>query len=137
MIRQYLTRPLSVLEIVAAAYAALFGPWVWALAQRRPEVLDWAGLHGQTAIGFCVFMTACGLIHGTGIRVNGRWRWSPVLRAAGMAGHVVAFGWLAFWGNVGFSTAGFTYLWPLAACLFGFVNASRDVRAALARWVHA
>ena len=65
-------------------------------------------------------MTVAALVHAMGININGRWRWSPVLRLTGMICHAVAFFYLASLGSA--SLPLLTYRFILSAGLSGLIR---------------
>lgn len=111
------------LEILSAVFAAGFGLHLWVTALHG-EPLAWAGVHNGHALLFGQVVSIAGLIHALGVWINGRWRWSPVLRLAGMATHASLFAWLASRG-VGQSAA-YTYGWISLLLAYGAKSAGVD-----------
>lgn len=94
------------MEICSAVFAAGFGVHLWAAAIHG-EPLAWAGVHNGQALMFGQAVTIASFVHALGVNINGKWRWSPVLRLIGMSAHAVMFAWLATRG-IGQSAA-YTY----------------------------
>lgn len=115
------------MEILSATFAGGFGVHIWAAAFYS-EPLWWAGFHNGAALVFGQAMTIAAMIHALGVRINGRWRWSPAMRLTGMAVHTVLFGYLAVQGFG--QTADYTYAWGTGLLAFGASSAFRDVRSA-------
>lgn len=115
------------IEVLAAVFSIGFGLHVWALAFNS-EPLAWAGMHNGEALRFGQTMSLAGLAHALGVRINGYWRWSPVLRFVGMGVHASCFLYLA-WAGLG-QTAGYTYGWGAAMALAGAWSAGRDMKRA-------
>lgn len=128
MTRTYLFPQRRRFEILSAMFAAGFGLHIWALSYRS-NPLVWAGLSVDEALTFGCVMATFGMIHSIGVHINGRWRWSPVLRLIGLLGHTFAFAFLASRGAG--QTAVYTYTWGFVLMLYGAWSAAVDVRAAL------
>jgi hypothetical protein len=112
-------------ELISALYALGFGLYVAtaALANHSPPIA-WLGYSTQAQLGIAQAMCIAAFIHALGIRINGHWRWSPVLRVIGMTTHVCVMGLLTYRG---FGTsAGYTYTWITAAMAYGVFSAMRD-----------
>lgn len=116
------------LEILSACFAGGFGVHIWATSLTG-EPLAWAGMHNGEAVVLGQIVGLAALVHAAGVKINGRWKWSPSLRLAGMAVHSLIFGWLALVG-VG-QTAGYTYSWVTGMLIAGAFSAFKDTRRAL------
>ena len=116
------------LEILSAVFAAGFGVNLW-LAAQHGAPLSWAGLHNGHALAFGQAVSLAALVHALGVRINGKWRWSPALRLAGMACHAALFMWLAVQG-AGLS-AGYTYGWISGLLVYGAYSAGVDTWRAI------
>ena len=111
------------LEVLSAVFAAGFGIHLW-LAAQTGSPLAWAGLHNGHALAFGQAVSLAALVHALGVRINGRWRWSPALRLIGMSCHAVLFLWLACRGAG--QSAGYTYGWISALLAYGAYSACID-----------
>lgn len=82
----YLTRTRRFTEILAALYGVYFGASVTVLLDTgwgSPLYWVWSDPVTQKAAGL-TFVLA-GVVHAIGVRVNGRWRWSPLFRVVGLS----------------------------------------------------
>lgn len=132
MTTRYLYPHRKRMEILSAVFAAGFGLFIWGQSFHS-EPLAWAGLHNGAALMFGQAMSLAALIHALGVRINGHWRWSPVLRLAGMIVHTALFAWLA-WHGTG-QTAAYTYGWGAGLLAYGAWSAGRDTwRAWSGEW---
>lgn len=111
------------MEVQSAVFAAGFGVHLWATSFHG-EPLAWAGIENGNALWFGQFVTVAALVHAMGIKINGRWQWSPVLRLTGMICHALAFFYLAAIG-IGQSAA-FTYGFISFWLAFGAYSAGVD-----------
>ena len=111
------------LEMLSAIFAGGFGVYVWTLSYTT-NPLWWAGLFDADARDFGQVITCAALIHAAGVRINGSWRWSPVLRLFGMVIHAAMFGWLAFQGIS--QTMAYIYSWGCGLLLTGAYSALKD-----------
>lgn len=112
-------------ELISALYALGFGLYVAtaAIANHAPPIA-WIRYSVQVQLWVAEAMCIASLIHALGIRINGHWRWSPVLRFVGMVVHVAIMATLAVKGFG--SSAGYTYSWITAAMAYGAFSALRD-----------
>ncbi|TYO91424.1 hypothetical protein [Oceanicella actignis] len=95
--------------------------------------LSWAGLDYETARWRGIICILSSILLAIGCRVNGMWRYSPVVRAAGLAGIASVSGQLAF---AAFGTSGSTwaiYSGATAACVSILVGTAIDAVAVLKR----
>ena len=132
MTPQYLYPVRKRLEMLSAIFAGGFGVFVWAMTFHN-NPLAWADLTNSGALAFGQVMSLAAFVHALGVRINGHWRWSPVLRLAGMACHTMLFGWLSWqgWGQ----TAAYTYGWGCGLLALGTLSAGRDTwRAWSGEW---
>lgn len=128
MVHRYLYPAHKRLEILSACFAGGFGVHIWATSLAG-EPLAWAGIHNGGAVLFGQAISLAALVHAAGVRINGRWKWSPILRLAGMSAHSLMFGWLAVAGFE--QTAGYTYGWVMGLLIAGAFSAFKDTRRAL------
>lgn len=122
------------IELLAALYAGGFGLFVWATSFHG-EPLAWAGMDNRAALAFGQAMSLAALVHALGIRINGHWRFSPVLRLVGMTAHACLLAWLAANGHM--QTAGYTYGCATLLAIAGAWSAARDTARAFGghEWV--
>lgn len=123
MTRTYLFPQRRRFEILSAMFAGGFGLHIWARAYHT-NPLEWAGVSIGEALAFGCIMASFAMVHSIGVHINGRWRWSPVLRLIGLLGHTLAFALLAYHGMG--QTAAYTYAWGLALMLYGAWSAAVD-----------
>jgi len=112
----YMTPPRRAIEMLLAIYATGFGLHVWWHSLLSENTLEWTGMYLPEALRFGQFLSISGLIHMAGVRINGSWRWSPVLRLIGMLGHLGGIGSLWVIGEITAKSAGYTYGF-LTGCL--------------------
>ena len=126
--------PRRLFEVVAAIYCGVYGLWIETVIKATDyEPLWWTGQDeaGQRTVAW--LMISAALLHGIGLRVNGQWQYSPVLRAIGMA---MSFGimlWLGSNVSSPWSTATYTYTFIGSLVFIGLVSAISDARTALLR----
>ena len=114
------------LETLSALYAGGYGVNLLHLGPSAP--LAWAGAGAADTVRFALAICLAALVHGLGVWINGRWRWSPFLRLLGMTAHASLFAWLA-WRGAG-STGGYTYGCVALFLAYGAKSAGIDaVRA--------
>ena len=123
MARHFLYPQRKRFEILSAVYAGGFGIYIWS-ASFTANPLAWSGLDGWEALLFGQMLTLAALAHSLGVRINGAWRWSPVLRLIGMAMHAALFGFLASHGAG--TSAAYTYSWGFILLAYGATSAARD-----------
>ena len=80
--------PRKLAELFAAIYALGLGTW-GLLAWSDGQALFWWSDYGRRfSLHVSLFLMVSALVHGAGVKINGRWRWSPALRLVGMTGHL-------------------------------------------------
>lgn len=131
--QRYLYPARKRLEMISAAFAGGFGIHIWAAAFHG-EPLLWADLYNHEALLFGQAISIAALIHALGVRINGQWRWSPMLRLLGMVAHTLMFAFLAFKGFG--QTAGYTYGWIIGLLGMGALSALKDTKRALGWEIH-
>ncbi len=131
--QRYLYPARKRLEMISAAFAGGFGIHIWAAAFNG-EPLLWADLHNHEALLFGQAMSVAAFVHALGVRINGTWKWSPMLRLLGMVAHTLMFAFLAFKGFG--QTAGYTYGWITGLLLMGALSALKDTKRALGWEIH-
>lgn len=133
MARQFLYPQRRRFEILSAVYAGGFGVYIWSESFIENPIA-WTGVDINGALAIGQLMTLAALLHTLGVRINGEWRWSPVLRLAGMTCHALIFAFLA-WQGAGTSAA-YTYTWGVALLIYGASSAARDTFTAIrgAEW---
>jgi len=92
------------IEMYMAAYGVVFGAGLMVLLAAGGQPLYWLQVSQNTQTDVALLILFAGVVHALGIQINGRWRWSPALRLAGMAAHASAMTWLtgaAFIATVG------------------------------------
>lgn len=97
------------IELLVGAYGTGFGLYVWFGAKSGDNLLAWAGLNYSSGLWVAQLMSLAGLVHIMGVKINGKWRWSPFIRLAGILVHVALLSHLVSSGIEAFSTAGYTY----------------------------
>ena len=113
------------IEMYGALYAGGFGMFIWAaLACGDQSPIYWMDSGEVRHIWIGETLTLAAFLHALGIRINGHWRFSPLLRFFGMTCHLAIFGWIAAsgWGTSAF----YTYTWVSAALLTGVWSSARD-----------
>jgi hypothetical protein len=88
---RYLTQSRWWLEVTMSGYGMWFGGGVfWTIAMGFGDPLYWLGItpEQQSALALTIMVGA--FVHAMGIFLNGGWRFSPLLRAAGMGVHALA-----------------------------------------------
>lgn len=108
--------------------AALYWGAVVALWPGPPG-LGWAGLdYDQSRItGLAVILSS--LVLAVGCRINGRWRWSPVVRLAGVGGLTGVALCLAWHALYAAASAWAVYSFTAAVSVVVWVNTAVDVVA--------
>ena len=91
--------------------------------------LWWAGLGRVESTSFGLLMLGAALLWSIGININGRWRFSPVLRLIAMITSFSLFASL-MWAGIG-GTAGYVYGWITAALAYAVRSAFVDTKRAL------
>ena len=118
------------IELLSALYAGGFGLYCEALTTagaRSPVYWVSDSIAVQHALAVVLLLAA--LVHALGIKINGSWRGSPVLRAIAMAAHTAVFAWL-FSAAPG-SSATYSYAWVMVFMAAGTINAARDSATAM------
>lgn len=118
------------IEILAALYAGGLGAYIGfsdAIGGHPP--IGWLGLPRDGQIGIALALIGGALLHGLGIRINGRSRFSPLLRLVGLLVHAAVAVFAVVQGAG--SSASYTYTWLTVFLLVGAQNAARDCRTAL------
>jgi hypothetical protein len=123
MTRVYLYPARRRFEIIAALFAGGYGLRVLDLLGRN-NPLSWAKFSPDEAVMLAAVMITAAFAHAMGIWINGRWRWSPVLRFAAMVAHACVFLSLAYAGR--YQTAAYVYAWGFALMAAGAYSAARD-----------
>lgn len=140
MMSPFLTPLRRMSELVIAAYGAGFGLFVWGHGIAGHSALRWASLDLSEGVMVGQIMATAGMIHALGIWINGRWNWSPFLRLAGLAVHLVVLMVLTELGTSAKSTAGYTYAYILTGFIVVASFVVRDCVAAIdrrrAKWKH-
>lgn len=83
----HLTRFGRIAEMLMAAFGVYIGLALVLTSEGGLDPLGWIDIRNgvQEAIGMAFIIA--GIIHATGVRINGRWAWSPLLRVIGMTVH--------------------------------------------------
>ena len=131
--QRYLYPQRKRLEILSAMFAGGYGVHIWA-AGFHGEPIIWAGFHNGQALIFGQAMSVAAFVHALGVRINGTWKWSPMLRLLGMVAHTLMFAFLAFKGFG--QTAGYTYGWITGLLGMGALSALKDTKRALGWEIH-
>lgn len=123
MSQKYLYPCRKRVEIVAALYACAFGFYIWA-AVLAGDVNPIGWVRQEYELVIAEALICSGIIHGVGVFINGRWRYSPLLRLIGMLGHATVMAGFAVKG--GWSSATYTYAWISGVLLYGAIGAATD-----------
>jgi hypothetical protein len=118
------------IEILSALYAGGFGIYCEAITTagfRSP--IYWVSERTEVQHALAVVLLFAALAHALGIRINGAWRGSPVLRALAMAVHTGVFA--TFFAAAPGSSATYSYAWVMAFAAAGTINAARDSATAM------
>ena len=130
MATHYLGERQRTVEMLAALYAAWYGCFTGIqITWLRLEPLAWTGMSRQEQVVFAWVLLIAALFHGIGIEINGRWKWSPVLRAAALGLHLLAIAVILFKAGWA-SSASTNYSFIVGMLAFGFGNAVDDARKA-------
>lgn len=119
-------------EMLVAIFAGGFGVYLLALQGNGGAPLRWAGLNHEESGWMALAIALGALVHALGVRINGRWRWSPVLRLLGMATHSWICGFLS-WQGFG-TSAGYPYACFAGLLIYGMFSAGVDMKRAGLRW---
>ena len=111
------------IEIVAALYATGFGFYIWA-ALLAGDVNPILWVDGATEYHVAEALILSGMLHGIGVFINGKWKYSPLLRLVGMLGHVAVISGFAANGN--WSSATYTYACISLVLFYGALGAATD-----------
>lgn len=111
-------------EIIMSLYGFWWGAGILSDLSAGLAPLYWTPLP-HDGRGFALSLMVAAFVHAIGIRVNGRWSGSPVLRAVAMIWGAICFGELAWWG-MGTSAAR-TYSFISALYAAGVASALIDV----------
>lgn len=118
------------IETIAALYAAGFGLLVWIYIQSDiTSPLSWLNVSAQAQVCIAYALVLAALLHALGIKINGSWRWSPLLRFIGMSVHAFIIMWMSYKG--GGTSASYTYSWISILLLYGSYSAIRDLGISL------
>jgi hypothetical protein len=118
------------IEILSALYAGGFGLYCEAITTagaRSP--IYWVSESIAVQHALAVVLLFAALVHALGIRINGAWRGSPVLRTLAMAAHTAVFA--GFFAAAPGSSATYSYAWVMAFAAAGTINAARDSATAM------
>lgn len=117
-------------EVLSAIYAGGFGLYIeTVLLLHGVSPIGWVTASEPAQHAIAGTMVFAALIHGAGIKINGRWQASPALRLIGMTLHFAAFA--VMWLAGAASSATYSYAWVLAFLGLGAINAARDCRTSL------
>ena len=137
MTQQFLTPARAKFETSGALFFAGFSLWILFLTpQVDVPPLAWMKISeaAQMAVGYTFALGA--LLHGAGVRLNGRFWWSPMLRVAGMMVHSGALSWLATNTPNPASTAVYVYFVAGVVMMLGTFHALGDCLAGCRRGRH-
>ena len=113
-------------EMLAALYAAWYSCFTGIqINWFGIYPISWSRMTEKEQGFFAWFLLIAALIHGIGIKINGRWHWSPVLRVVALGMHLTAMSFLLMKTGFGSSvTANYSFIVGLLA--FGLGNAIDD-----------
>lgn len=115
-------------EVWFAIFSGGFGAHI-ATGSVSGTPLWWAGLGRVESTSFGLLMLGAALLWSIGININGRWRFSPLLRLISM---FVSFCLFASLAKAGFGgTAGYVYGWITFALAYAVRSAFVDTKRAL------
>jgi hypothetical protein len=119
------------IEVMSAVFTGGLGSYVGIVGTitQRPVIewlTDWVHISEQQV---AFLLVANALLWSTGIYINGRWWFSPFMRATAMVVNLCIAA-IAVWAGIG-SSAGYTYLWVFALLVIGTTNAVNDCRKSL------
>jgi hypothetical protein len=127
---RYLGERQRTVEMLAALYAAWYScitgiqiNWYGA------NPLGWSGMTEDEQSVFAWVLLIAALMHGIGIEINGRWKWSPMLRAAALALHLLAISVLLLKAGL-YTSASTNYSFIVGMLVFGLGNAVDDAAKA-------
>ena len=118
-------------EVVTALFVLGFGGFISGYASTGINVVRWAGFDLVSAAIFGWCFIAASVVHSLGIWLNGRWRWSPMIRFVGLVAAFSLYLHLAIQGSRPPSTAQYMYLSTSFLFLVAAISMLRDVRAAV------
>lgn len=118
-------------ELMMSGYTTLFGSWIIVSINKGHPALDWSGLPISSQMTIGLWLTLAGIVHAIGVRVNGLWWGSPIIRSAGMLGAAVAAAHISSLPENPFSSATFTYGFIFFWYVIASMNAIRDTTTAI------
>jgi len=81
----------KLVEAGMAIYGVGYGLFIiWVIELGLGNPLWWVGFDIDEQNAFALTLIFAGFLHSMGIAINGKWRWSPALRAMGMSIHAGA-----------------------------------------------
>lgn len=116
------------IEAMVALFALIWAVVVLSYALRGTMPLAWAGAAPAAQWHIPMVLLSASALHMAGTALTRETALPAVLRAMGMAGMVLTFGYLS-WRGLG-SSAAPTYAFIASCCAAGFLNAARDARYA-------
>ena len=128
MYQRYLYPQRKRAEVWFAIFSGGFGANI-ATGSVSGTPLWWAGLGRVESASSGLLMLGAALLWSIGININGRWRFSPLLRLVAMITSFCLFASL-MWAGVG-GTAGYVYGWITAALAYAVRSAFVDTKRAL------
>lgn len=120
--------PRKMAEAVAAIYGLVMGCYGLAAYMDGGNAFAW--VPGSSWNVPALFM-AGSLVHGAGVKINGRWRWSPVLRLIGISLHTLIIGALVLAAMPLWSSAAPNYAFVLFLFIVAMTAAARDAIRAI------
>lgn len=124
--------PRKLAELLAALYGVamgVYGGMAWSGGQT---LFGWISTDYSDGGTLALLFMAAAAIHAFGVRINGRWRWSPIMRFVGMTIHTALIAFLAWKAvEIRWSSASVTYPFVLVLFLVGWVGTIKDAVRAL------
>lgn len=117
-------------ELLAALFSLGMGLTIWvSLVSEFSTPLQWTTLapHQKEAVAW--LLVWAGVVHAAGVRINGSWRWSPMLRLFGMVLNAAVMAWLGFSGPG--PVVSYVFSWITVLIFIGVLNAGRDAKRAV------
>ncbi len=87
MLTTHLTKFGRIAEMMMAAFGVYIGGALVITSEAGLDPLGWIDTRDGVQEGVGMVFIIAGLVHAIGVRINGRWAWSPLLRVVGMTAH--------------------------------------------------
>lgn len=117
----------KLVEMIMALYGMYFGFYIVVQTNLGTAPLLWAGFDFEQSLMYGYLVSIAGVVHGAGVRINGRWYYSPWLRLVGMSTHALALAILMIIGIAAGSSAGGTYSFLFVLFVVGVCASVEDI----------